>query len=125
MRDRFFVQTPETRALGAGCKLGNTPAARYLKPGRHLGQRIQNEVTLHYPGMRQRKLRPLEPLGAEYQQIQVDAARPPAHARRLTPQAGFERTQCAEECADRLLRESPATALTKSGCAAGPSGFEP
>jgi hypothetical protein len=101
------------------------PQPGTFSSGRHLEQRIQNEVALHYPGVRQREVGTGEPLRAEHQQVEIDAARTPAHARRLAAQRHLERTQRRKNAGASSCVSSAATALTKSGCAAGPSGFDP
>ncbi len=49
-----------------------------IEVGSDVGERIQNPVPLHYPGMRQRQHRIGALRSAEHQQIQIDDARTPA-----------------------------------------------
>src|SRR6185437_8177297 len=71
----------------------------YIEIRGDIRQRIQNEVPLHYTGMRQGELRFLAALATEYQDVQIDHARPPALAALRAAEAGLDRPQLHQQLA--------------------------
>src|SRR6266513_1958562 len=68
-------------------------------------QRIQNEVALHYPGMRQYECRLRAPLTRVGQQIEIDDARSPTLTLRRPAEGRLERAQRGEQRRGLELRE--------------------
>src|SRR5262249_42407610 len=60
-------------------------------------ERIQNEVTLRYPGMRQRQLGPAAPFVRVAEEIEIDHPRAPSLMLRRAPEQRLERAQLTEE----------------------------
>ena len=60
---------------------------------------------------------------AEHQQVQIDASRAPAHARRRAPELSLQRCSALKNCSAGSWVSSAATALTKSGCSAAPRAW--
>ena len=89
-------------------------------------QRIQNEVALHYPGMRQRRARCRRAARCPYDSRSRSITRGPQRCRCCgRPKAVSSARSCSNSALDESWVSRPTTALTKSGCATGPNGREP
>jgi hypothetical protein len=90
----------QTQALGGNApfELFHPAQARELEIGGDLRQRIQNEIALHYPGMRQRQLRLRAVLASISKEIKIDDTGPPALVLRGTAHGRLDGTQLVKQC---------------------------
>ncbi len=104
----WLSETPDSAEVHPACKLRDQAAARYGQFRGHLGQRIQNEIALHYPRMRQAQTLAVQAQLREQQQVEIDPARAPALARRRAPERVLQLRAAAQRTsATGQLREQP------------------
>ena len=109
--DSLAMRFQQTDALGADAplELGHAAESRKVQVRGDVRQRIQNEVALHYPGMRQRQVCIGSPLARIRQQIEVEDARAPALALGRPAERALEGAQFLQQ----VLRRSAASAARR------------
>src|SRR5262249_9846641 len=90
-------QSTQTLGHDAAPELGHAPKPRYLQIRGDIRERIQNEVALHYPGMREGELGVLAALATEDEDVQIDDPRSPTLVPLGTAEPALERAQLREQ----------------------------
>src|SRR5690348_15247245 len=80
MRSALQLEPPDACGRDTSLELGDATESRYLEVRGDIRQRIQNEVALHYPGMREGEIRVGTSFATVDQHVEIDYARAPALA---------------------------------------------
>jgi hypothetical protein len=76
--DSGVAQTLEAQGRKASFELGYPAEPGYIEVRSEVAKRIQNEVPLHYPRMREDQARLLPALPASNEEVEIDDTGPPA-----------------------------------------------
>src|SRR3984885_14131738 len=88
-----WLITPKALRRNASFQLGHTTESGNVEIRGDIRQRIQNEVALHYPGMRQGEPGVGEPLAPIDEHVEIDYAWTPALALLRAAPRGLEGAQ--------------------------------
>ena len=90
---RTGLVTPKALRRNASFELGHAAEPGNVEIRGNICQRIQNEVALHYPGMRESELRVVEPFAPVDEHVEIDNAGAPALALLRPASSGLEGAQ--------------------------------
>src|SRR5882762_5419258 len=101
------MRLQRSQAFGgdAAGELGHAAQPGQVEIGGNVRERIQNEVALHYPGMRQCQQRLRALLTRVAKEIEIDDSRSPTLAPCRPAERGLERAQRGEQRRGLQLRE--------------------
>ena len=75
---RGALKRPQALGRDGSLELGDAADSGNIEAGGDIGERIQNPVALHYPGMGERQHRIDTRLAAVHENVEIDEARAPA-----------------------------------------------
>ena len=125
MRSALQLEPPDACGRDTSLELGDATESRYLEVRGDIRQRIQNEVALHYPGMREGELRIGASLATVYEHVEIDHPRTPALAL-LQGGASLRSLYRTQACKQRRrieLRKQPDHGVDKFGLPHRPEGL--
>src|SRR5579862_4133126 len=99
------LQPAETLGRNAPLELGHAAEPGQVEIRGDVGQRIQNEIALHYPGMRQAQVRLGSLLAPESEQVEINDTRSPALMLRRAPELALQRAQRLKQGVRVKLRQ--------------------